>query len=87
MVELKDNFNVNGPVTLKLARPDGGTVEHEEDLLTHPRNKRIGLKVGEFFKSAGTCDNNVKFSITGCNNTTPKTGLTIIGAVIGPIIF
>ncbi|MDR5387532.1 hypothetical protein RHP06_25615, partial [Salmonella enterica subsp. enterica serovar Typhimurium] len=48
VVELKDNLVMNGPVTLKLTRPDGSSEEHKEDLEKKPKNEWIRLKVGEF---------------------------------------
>nr|AAM62133.1 phloem protein 2-2 [Apium graveolens Dulce Group] len=86
VVELNSNPCMNGPVTLKLTRPNGSPEEHKEDLQTKPRNKWVGLKVGEFTNTASGCDNTVKFSMNGCDGTTWKTGLTVIGAAIVPVI-
>ncbi|XP_017216091.1 protein PHLOEM PROTEIN 2-LIKE A1-like isoform X3 [Daucus carota subsp. sativus] len=85
VVELSDNLCMNGPVTLKLTRPNRTTEEHKEDLETKPKNTLVGLKVGEFINSACGCENTVKFSMNGCDGTTWKTGLTVIGAVIAPV--
>ncbi|WOG85473.1 hypothetical protein DCAR_0104662 [Daucus carota subsp. sativus] len=85
-VELSDNLCMNGPVTLKLTRPNGTTEEHKEDLTTKPKNTLVGLKVGEFCNTAPCgCENIVKFSMNGCDGTTWKTGLTVVGAVIAPV--
>lgn len=86
VVELDCNPRMNGPVTLKLTRPDGTTEEHKEDLQTKPKNTWVGLKVGEFANTACGCNHTVKFSMNGCDGTTWKTGLTVIGAVIAPVI-
>ncbi|KAK1384489.1 Phloem protein 2-2 [Heracleum sosnowskyi] len=86
VMELSDNLCMNGPVTLKLTSPNGSTVEHKEDLQTKPRNTWVGLKVGEFdIPACGCSDNTVKFSMNGCDETTWKTGLTVIGAAIVPV--
>ena len=86
-VELSDNLCMNGPVTLKLTRPNGTTEEHKEDLKTKPTNTLVGLKVGEFCNTGACgCENtDVKFSMNGCDGTTWKTGLTVVGAVIAPV--
>ena len=85
-VELSDNLCMNGPVTLKLTRPNGTTEEHKEDLKTKPKNTLVGLKVGEFCNTGACgCENTVKFSMNGCDGTTWKTGLTVVGAVIAPV--
>ncbi|WOG85477.1 hypothetical protein DCAR_0104666 [Daucus carota subsp. sativus] len=87
VVELSDNLCMNGPVTLKLTCPNGTTEEHKEYLETMPKNTLVGLRVGEFCNTAACgCENTVKFSMNGCDGTTWKTGLTVIGAVIAPVI-
>lgn len=85
VVELKDNLVMNGPVTLKLTRPDGSVQEHKEDLNKKPTNQWIGLRVGEFNNGLKCgCDQNVKFSLNGNDGTTWKKGLVVVGAVIYP---
>ncbi|XP_017216115.1 uncharacterized protein PHLOEM PROTEIN 2-LIKE A4-like [Daucus carota subsp. sativus] len=86
VVELNNSLSINGPVTLTLTSPDGCTVEQHDDLHTKPKNTWVGLKVGEFTNPACGCEKTVKFSMNGCDGTSWKTGLTVIGAVIAPVI-
>ncbi|XP_074334444.1 protein PHLOEM PROTEIN 2-LIKE A1-like [Apium graveolens] len=85
IVKLKTNLRLNGKVTLKLTRPDGRTVVTRDDLDKRPKNTWVALKVGEFMTNARTCHRNVKFSMNGCDGTSWKSGLVVIGAVIVPV--
>ncbi|KAK1368111.1 Phloem protein 2-1 [Heracleum sosnowskyi] len=85
IVKLNTNVRMNGKVTLKLTRPDGRTEVTREDLDKKPKNTWLGLKVGEFSTNARTRHRNVKFSMNGCDGTSWKTGLVVIGAVILPV--
>lgn len=84
-MKLKTSLCMNGKVTLKLTRPDGRTEVTREDLDKKPKNTWVALKVGEFITNARTCHRNVKFSMNGCDGTSWKTGLVVIGAVIVPV--
>ena len=82
VVLLKDNFNIESPVILKLALPDGSTQVIAYKLMDYPRNTPISLKAGEFFNTFDSGD--IKFALDGSEIETWKQGLVIYGVYIGP---
>lgn len=84
IVKLTKELRMNGKVTLKLTHPDGRTEVTKEDLDKKPKDTWVALKVGEF-TNARTRHRNVKFSMNGCDGSTWKTGLIVVGAVIVPL--
>lgn len=85
VVMLKDNFNIWSQVNLRLKLPDGTKYESKHNLMDEPRNRMIGISVGQF-QALKMCGD-VEFSLFETSDSIWKKGLVVIGALLIPKLF